>query len=148
MSCDEARSEAVLDWWRRGLTALDDARTAAAAGRLENAVGRAYYAAFYAAKALLATQAIDVKKHSGVVSLLGRHFVRVGLLPPEMGRALHELMRARIRADYDRKVRFAPDEVAAYVEEAQVFLSHSQCLLQDDGWLNATGDEDQKEQRE
>jgi hypothetical protein len=42
------------------------------------AINRAYYAIFYAANALLATQKLARSKHSGVLSVFRQHFITVG----------------------------------------------------------------------
>ena len=60
-------------------------RLAAARSLIQNdfhddAVSRAYYAMYYAAKAALLTLGIDLKRHSSTVALFTEHFVRTGLL--------------------------------------------------------------------
>lgn len=45
------------------------------------AQNRAYYAMFYAVLALLATRQLGSSKHSGVLGLFDREFVKPGLLP-------------------------------------------------------------------
>lgn len=40
------------------------------------AISRAYFAAFYLAKAVLATKDISRIKHSGVLSAFGKHFIK------------------------------------------------------------------------
>ena len=45
------------------------------------AQNRAYYAMFYAVSALLATRQLGSSKHSGVLGLFDREFVKPGLLP-------------------------------------------------------------------
>ncbi|MBV6394587.1 MAG: hypothetical protein HFACDABA_00153 [Anaerolineales bacterium] len=52
-------------------------------------VNRAYYAMFYAALAILAAVGEETSKHSGVLALFDRHFVKTGVLPKEMGKFLH-----------------------------------------------------------
>jgi uncharacterized protein (UPF0332 family) len=42
------------------------------------AVNRFYYAAFYAARSLLALRELDSSRHSGVISLFQKHFVKEG----------------------------------------------------------------------
>ena len=46
-------------------------------------VNRAYYSMFYAALALLATIGEETSKHSGVMALFDRHFIKTGVLPKE-----------------------------------------------------------------
>jgi len=47
---------------------------------LSGAVNRFYYAAFHAMRAVLATEGYDASKHSGVISLFNKHFVRPGYI--------------------------------------------------------------------
>ncbi|MEW5830137.1 MAG: HEPN domain-containing protein [Chloroflexota bacterium] len=58
-------------------------------------VNRAYYAMFYAALALLATIGEETSKHSGVMALFDRHFIKTGILPKDMGKFLHTAFDAR-----------------------------------------------------
>jgi uncharacterized protein (UPF0332 family) len=136
MSHEQERRKVVSEWWGLACEALGDARAAAAQGQVRNGIGRAYYAAFYAAKALLATRDRDAKKHSGVVGLFGETFVVPGLLPAETGRDLHELMRGRIQADYDPKASLTADLLAAYLAQAEDFVSQAERLLREEGWLS------------
>lgn len=50
------------------------------------AVNRSYYAMFYAASALLASEGLARSKHSGVISAFGEHFVKTGLIQVEYAR--------------------------------------------------------------
>jgi uncharacterized protein (UPF0332 family) len=62
-----------------------------------SAVNRAYYAIFYAANALLATQGLSRSKHSGVIAAFRQHFVKPGQIEDEYG-----LIYARVMADLSR----------------------------------------------
>lgn len=66
-----------------------------AEGFYSTAVNRAYYAVFYAANALLATQGLSRGKHSGVVAAFRQHFVKPGLIEAEYGRIYGQLMDDR-----------------------------------------------------
>jgi len=70
-------------------------------GAAPGAVNRFYYAAFYAARALLATLEADSAKHSGVIVLFQKHFVASGIFPAEDARALPRAFERRLRSDYD-----------------------------------------------
>ncbi len=48
-------------------------------GHYDDAVSRAYYAMFYASKALLLAVGEDPHKHKGVVTLFGKRFAKLGL---------------------------------------------------------------------
>jgi uncharacterized protein (UPF0332 family) len=64
------------------------------------AASRAYYAAFYAASALLLNENIDTTKHSGVIASIHRLFVKAGKLDKEQGRNLQWLFDLRGVGDY------------------------------------------------
>lgn len=53
-----------------------------------DAVSRAYYAVFQAARAVLATKQLDSRKHSGIIGLFNQHFVKTGILPKDYGKIL------------------------------------------------------------
>ena len=54
-------------------------------GYFDVSASRSYYAAFYAASALLLNERIDTSKHSGVIALIHQHFVKSGKLGTEQG---------------------------------------------------------------
>lgn len=66
----------------RARLALQQSKDNLDLGHYDVAVSRAYYAMFYAATALLHSQGISRKKHSGVHSAFGQQFVKTGLIEP------------------------------------------------------------------
>ena len=65
------------------------------------AISRAYYAMFYAATALLKSKGVERKKHSGVISALGEHFVKPGLIEVEYAKMITNAFDSRNDGDYD-----------------------------------------------
>ena len=61
---------------------------------------RAYYAAFYAATALLLSEELTFSKHSGVIASIHREFVRTGRLDAQHGKNLNWLFELRGIGDY------------------------------------------------
>lgn len=86
-----ARAQQML---RTGQKVLED-------GDYITAVNRAYYAVFYAANALLATQGLERSKHSGVIAAFRQHFVKTGLIEAEYSDFYGVLLEDRQRGDYD-----------------------------------------------
>lgn len=111
--------------------ALADARWLLERGSLRGALNRAYYAAFYAASALLAAEGLTVSKHSGVLSLFDREFVLRGRMSREHGRAFHRLFEDRSDADYDEFCDFEPATAERAVESAADLISDARALLAD-----------------
>ena len=58
----------------RAAEALEEAAALMSTEHWNGAVNRRYYAAFYAAKALLAIRELDAARHSGAISLFQLHF--------------------------------------------------------------------------
>jgi uncharacterized protein (UPF0332 family) len=86
------------------------------------AAARAYYAAFYAASALLLSQDIDTNKHGGVIALFHQHFVKTGKLDKEQGKSLNWLFEIRGVGDYGVSVHVASGEAYLAVQVAKKFL--------------------------
>src|ERR687892_2219465 len=90
----------IVELWQRAQEALRATHTLIAAGFLDFAAARAYYAAFYAASALLLAEGKTFRSHRGVVALIHRDYVRSGRLPVDMGRILSTLSDLRSVGDY------------------------------------------------
>jgi uncharacterized protein (UPF0332 family) len=78
---------------------LADAVLLLQAGSRRSAVNRAYYAAFHAARAMLATAGVETRKHAGVLSFFDREFIKSGRLDLSCSETLHDLYEARTDAD-------------------------------------------------
>ncbi len=70
-------------------------------GHYKDAINRAYYAAFYAVKAVLALDNIDFKRHKDVVATFNRDYVASDVYEKEIGRLLSRLQKKRENSDYD-----------------------------------------------
>ena len=90
---------------------------------------RAYYAAFYAASALLLNEGIDTSKHSGVIALVHQHFVKNGKLSKEQGRNLNWLFELRSVGDYGVSLHVALDDARRAVRIAEDFFEAVKNLL-------------------
>ena len=75
------------------------------AGLLHDAESRLYYSAYHAAVALLLTQGLEPRSHTGVANLLGLHFVKTGRLNAGDARLFARLQKYRVEADYPRPLR-------------------------------------------
>ena len=86
----------------------------------DSAAGRAYYAMFYTASALLAENSLHLAKHSGVHALFGEHFARPGRINPKFHRFILDAFDRRIQADYGFQAVISREEVATMIEQARV----------------------------
>ena len=67
----------------------------------KDAINRSYYAAFYAARAVLAIEGVDFKRHKDVVAHFNKEYVATGKVSRDLGRLLARLQQKREQSDYD-----------------------------------------------
>ena len=92
-------------------------------------VNRLYYACFYAVSALLLTRGLSSAKHSGIRSLFHQNFVKFGLVDPKLGQLYDRLFDNRQKGDYADLVRFDPNEVRDWYDEASEFVETVQHII-------------------
>ena len=106
----------------RARESLEEANILLEQGYGNTFVNRLYYACFYAVSALLLTKGLSSAKHSGVRSLFHQNFVKSGLIETELGQFYDMLFDNRQKGDYADLVRFDPNEICDWYEEAQEFV--------------------------
>jgi len=87
------------------------------------AVNRSYYAMFYSVLALIVTENNTVSKHSGVISIFDREYVKKELFTREMSKWLHESFDLRQRADYTEMFTVSKERAEEILSNAGAFLS-------------------------
>jgi uncharacterized protein (UPF0332 family) len=110
---------------------LDAARELSASGHGRDAINRAYYAMFYCGLALLASRGLGASKHSGVLSLFSKYFIKTGAFPVDYGRYLREAFELRQGADYREFVQITQEQVQEAIAHADAFLQHTRHVLSD-----------------
>ena len=113
----------------RAQESLDDARLLADAERWNACVNRLYYSCFYAVSALLVRDGLSSSRHTGVRSLLNRHYVRTGKVPRDLARVYNDLFERRQEGDYADFVRFQADQVRPWPPQTAAFIAHIASLL-------------------
>jgi len=98
---------------------------------LAGTVNRLYYACFYAVTALLFSEGLSSSKHSGVISLFERHWVKAGKLPDEMGKFYHSMFDRRQKGDYADFVVFEKTNVERWLEQTKTFVERISVHLQE-----------------
>ncbi len=114
---------------QRADMSLQAARDMIEKGYFDIAASRAYYAAFYAASALLLKENIDTSKHSGVIASIHRLFVKAGRLNKEQGKNLNWLFELRGVGDYGVSEHVSSGEAYRAVKVAEEFLASARKIL-------------------
>lgn len=97
---------------------------------LDFSVSRAYYAAFYASRALLLNNDIETSKHSGVIALIHQHFVKTEKLPVEQGKNLNWLFELRSIGDYGGMFHVERGEAERALKVAEEFVEAIKQLIE------------------
>ncbi len=107
----------------RAKETLQEAQLMLDANHIYGAANRIYYACFYAVLALLLTQKLSSPKHSGVIALFNRHFVKKGIIPIEMGKFYSRMFDTRLESDYGELVKFEKNQIEENIAEAEKFIA-------------------------
>jgi len=132
MTYDSLTLHKIEQYLERARQAVSTGRLVVAHGDYVAATNRAYYAIFYAANALLATEKLERSKHSGVIAAFRQHFVKTGVIEAEFSRFYGEAMEQRNAADYGLVL---PDQSTAdrNLENAERFVQRIEKALGDLG---------------
>ena len=90
--------------------------------KLSQSINRSYYSMFHAARALLALDRLDSKKHTGVISLFNQNYIKPGKIEIELSRMLFDAFEIRNESDYN-------DFYIAVKEDAQIQLENAKKSL-------------------
>lgn len=93
------------------------------------AVGRIYYAAFHAARALLFSIGIAPRSHEALKSMFALHFVKTGLMATTHSKTLAELEGLRSAGDYDPNFALLPEDLGPELERARAVVADATRVL-------------------
>lgn len=107
---------------RKAERKLKAARMLLGAGEIEDAISRAYYAAYHAAQALLLSAGLSARTHEGTLVLFGLHFVQTGRVDRRLGRALSRAREDRENGDYAEVAFFDADDARRSIADARELI--------------------------
>jgi uncharacterized protein (UPF0332 family) len=94
------------------------------------AVGRAYYAMFYCAEALLHERGLHFRSHHAVVSAFGEQFAKTHVLDPTFHRWLIAAGEKRSGTDYDARTTADRFDAELFLKQARDFLAAARAYLE------------------
>jgi len=71
---------------------------------------------------MLLTQNLSFSSHKGVISAFGKYFVKTGIFPREMGRALNMAFEKRQIGDYEYKFVISKEEAKKILGDGNDFV--------------------------
>ncbi len=107
----------------RALESIEESTLLLENGHLHSSVNRLYYACFYAVSGLLLTEGLSSARHSGVIALFERHWIKTEKVPKELGLLYRRLFNRRQKGDYDDLVTFLPADIETWIGEVKTFVA-------------------------
>lgn len=99
-------------------------------GKTDLAAGRAYYALFYIAEALLNEKGLQFSKHGDVIGAYGKEFSKTKLLDQKFHRWLRTGFDTRLIGDYQVDTHIEAALIADMINQAREFLEATQAYLE------------------
>jgi len=90
---------------------------------------------FYSILALLIFEPYSSSKHSGVLSYFNRHFIKSGIIPKDIGRAVNKSFDIRQRGDYREQISLEPYQVEPFIDWADKLIESKRDLLKNSGLI-------------
>lgn len=92
---------------------------------------RAYYAIFYAIRAVLAIEKVDFKRHKDVVAYFNKNYISTEIFPKIIGKKIAQAKQIREDCDYDDNYVPSYDKTKIQVETARELIQLVDKYLQD-----------------
>ena len=118
----EGQAELIRYRLSRAKETLKEANELVTTGHFYGAANRIYYACFYSVIALILTKSLSSSKHSGVLGLFNKNFVKTGDIPKEMGKFYSRMFDNRLESDYGELIEIEPEEIQQDLATAAKFI--------------------------
>ncbi|MDR2125621.1 MAG: HEPN domain-containing protein [Prevotellaceae bacterium] len=119
---EEERDVIVVYRLQKAKTTLHEAKGNIELAYWHTVANRLYYACYYAASALLIKNGHIAQTHSGVIALLGQHFISKDIISKELGKFYAKIFELRQTGDYSDWTVIEFADVLPLVESAEKFI--------------------------
>ncbi len=113
----------------KAIDTLEDAELLFKNKRFFSAVNRIYYSMFYEVIALLQREDFSTSKHSGVMALFQKEFIKTGRVSIDMGKFYARMFEFRHKGDYGDFAKFEEDKVKEWIDKAGLFINEIEGLF-------------------
>ena len=93
------------------------------------AANRYYYACFHAVQALFVYNGLSTRRHKGMLTQFGLHFIKTGIIEDRLGAFLTRMEQLREKGDYNCLFDVTKDELLTFVEPAQELVNKIKELI-------------------
>ena len=93
--------------------------------RYRACISRSYYAMYHATQALLSLKDLNTKTHKGIIQMFGQHFIKTGIFPIELARALSDAYDMRRLSDYEETIFLSSEQSEIILNSARSFIEQA-----------------------
>ena len=90
---------------------------------IKSSLSSSYYSILHSARALLVFKKLDSKKHSGVIVLFNKEYIKTGLINEKAKDMLSKAFYVRIESDYKDFYVASKEEAQEQIDNAEFFLN-------------------------
>lgn len=126
---DEERSTLIAYRLQRANESLVEARDVFRLQHYILAINRLYYACFYAMSAMLIKDGHSAVTHAGIRSLMGKLYVKTGMLSRQEGKLFSDLFNLRHTGDYGDSFDIDQSDVEEYLQPTIDLVSKIKVMI-------------------
>ena len=93
--------------------------------RYRACISRSYYAMYHATQALLSLKDLNTKTRKGIIQMFGQHFIKTGIFPIELARALSDAYDMRRLSDYEETIFLSSEQSEIILNSARSFIEQA-----------------------
>ena len=121
--------DVLIDMLAKAEQKMRSAQTNFDAGHYDDAASRAYYGAFHALSAVLASRGLSYSSHGQALGAFNREVVKAGFLPKEAFMKVQRLFRDRQTGDYDVSRTLSEETGRRAVADANWIIAECRRLI-------------------
>jgi uncharacterized protein (UPF0332 family) len=114
---------------KNALDKLDSAKILYENIRYDDAVSRAYYAAFHAMSAALLSKDLSYSSHGQVIGAFNREFIKTGIFPKKYSSIIQALFDDRQIGDYGIFVKISKSAAHEHINKAEKMIETIRLFL-------------------
>lgn len=120
---DKSRTDLALYRLEKALNCLKVAKLNLENNFYADSANRSYYAISHCARAVMALDAEDRKKHSAVMAYFREHYIKTGIFEKQLSDIIQDAFQIRQVSDYDDFIVFAYSDVKNQLDDAAYFYN-------------------------
>lgn len=128
---DDKRKDLSAYRLEQAMQCLATAKLTLTAGDYKAAANRSYYCIFHAMRSVLALDALDSRKHSGIISMFRQKYIRDGAFDADYSDIILDAFKMRGSSDYDDFYLAPKAKIEKQISDAERFYLLSRNILRE-----------------